>query len=426
MNRYNFSSITVSFLFLTFLIFITKPIFAAESITSNKLTNLKILTIADMHISSSTNHEMNLNPSFYNPLNDMDTVTFQKLLDVIQTNISTGNISKPDCIILLGDLIGHFSHTQKNVFQSEKLVFKSLKRHFPAIPIFYVFGNNDSFKRDYGPFTYKNLSTPYMVAKQSGWLDGFLSTGVMCNKKNNIFPCLINENKKNGHYAAYIQSKLKMIVFNSVDFSLHRKYISSEVAQSELHWLQRQLQDAKTNNERILLVTHIPPVNNLGDHSKFWQSQEEMDFLKILNAYKDICITMLVGHTHYDELKIIRDASHKVVASILFTPALSSSHGNAASLRIYDFTNHGKQWEMSDYTTFNFSTSADNGINMNNIYRFRDYYCQNPLTDKFNDCLLNVTWEKMKKYYTAGNPNFKGIFFAPQDIFLDAELTSNK
>ncbi len=380
------------------------------------------LVISDIHLDTTSTHPMDIMPKGFDPTNDLDQPTFINLLDTLQKNIQSGAVPNPQFIVFLGDVVGHIRSTSKFVTDSETEVFAELKKHFPQTPIFYVFGNNDSLDVNYGVF--RNIKipkpqSPYDVATNSGWADGFLSTGTQCG--NNIYPCLLpikdDTNKTFGYYAGYIQPKLRIIALNTVLFSVKRAGTTEDQAQAELNdFLVPQLQDARAKGDSVLIATHIPPGFNVYDHSPFYIDQDNTAFVKILNQYQDVIIGVLAAHTHMDEAKILRDAQNHPFNTVLMNGALSTSHGNMPAVRTIYFaapSQPGHNWTLTNYETFHY-TDANT---LTGLYDYNSLYCTNP-NQSILDCLSNVNADKMKKYFSIGNTLYSGQFQYPDDIYI--------
>jgi sphingomyelin phosphodiesterase acid-like 3 len=427
------TSKTASLIFFCGLLFIClmNPATAQKSVTDKNF-----LLIPDIHLNSATPHSMEINPSGPNDENDIDTDTFINLLNEIQLGIETGAIAKPEFIIYLGDLARHRRHGPEEVAADEKVVFEklnTLSRHFtPAIPIFYTFGNHDSLQAVWGKFYYEDvpseiLPSPYEIAKNNGWLDGFLNTGVRCTANTNFTePCIIHEDTKNGYYSAYLQNKLKLISLNTILFTPQRIGTNETDATNELNWLVAELENAAVNNESVLITTHVPFGNSLDDASAFWVAGDQENFLKILDRYKNIIIGIFAAHTHKEEAKIVNEELTKQnIAVLIYAAALSTSSGNAPSFKTIYFQNQENcfnPWLLTDYetfnfleTTFNFSTKPQPTINK--LYRFSDYYCAAQTTSILG-CATNITAKKMEHFYTAGNKNYEEKIKSPESIYV--------
>lgn len=409
--------------YLFFLVCMLFPVFSGAS---EKNTGNNFLVLSDIHLDQASLHAMEIDPTKSSRENDLDGPTFEKLISTAGKNIKNGVVAQPDFIIVLGDILGHFRISSDYSIKSESSVFSVLKNSFPHTPIFYVYGNNDSLAADYGPFkdsgSLDKYKSPYDVATiNGGWIDGFLSTGIVCKKNENNFPCLLsedNKNNENGYYSAYLKLGLRLISINSVLFSPKRTGVTEQEAIKQLQWLENQLERARTNQESVLIAMHVPPGNNVYDHSPFWMPKEQTAFLKIIESYHDIIMGLLASHTHGEEVKVIRNASGKNIMGVYLTAALSTSHGNAPSVKTFYFYKNNKQWLLSNYESFNFSKNHS-GLVFNKIYDYRDYYCKPDQEGGLFQCLDNVTEDKMRKYLSAGNKNHEGVMHSPADIFLN-------
>lgn len=408
-------------------IFLLVPILSIASSLNNENN---FLVISDIHLDKSSTHVMEISPSKGNGKNDLDQSTFEKLILNISDNIKNGTVATPKFIILLGDIVGHLRITSESAIESESVVFNVLKKNFPGTPIFYTFGNNDSLKVNYGPFRDQDrpdpLKSPYDVAKTNGgWNNGFLSTGTICNTNNTTgFPCIITEDTKNGFYSAYIKPGFRLISLNTILFSPNRTQVTEQDARDQLQWLNEQLELAQKNRESVLIAMHIPPGNNVYDHSNFWLPEEQTVFLKLIKLYQGTIIGILASHTHAEELKVIKDEFNKNISGVYFIAALSTSHGNEPSAKTFYFSKNNEQWLLSKYDTLHFTMNNSNMI-FSKLYDYTHYYCDNLNNDDLSNCLRNITADKMKKYFSAGNPNYGGIMKSPDDIVLIAKEYKN-
>ena len=167
-----------------------------------------------------------------------------------------------------------------------------------------------------------------------------------------------------------------------------------------------------------MITMHIPPGYNIYDHSPFWSQKEKESFLAIVAAYQDNIIGMLASHTHYEELKVVKDKFNKPIAGVYLTAALSTMHGNAPSVKTFYYGSEKGRWSLTNYDAFGFSVQNENLI-FHKLYDYRQYYCD-ARPSQLTQCLGQVTIYKIKKYFSAGNPNFAGRMESPEDVFLSA------
>lgn len=356
-----------------------------------------LLVMTDIHLDKGSKHIMEITPSIPNTLNDIDLANFLNALNAVALGIKNSTIEKPQTILLLGDLVGHDRSTKNMVKEDEATVFRLVLKYFSNFPVYYIFGNNDSFVADYGDFTNKDGSNAYEVAKANGWIDGFLSTGAICDKQA-VFPCLSFENKDQGYYTAYLQPDLKLIGLNSVIFSVNHKtsQTGKQVAQQELQWLNEQLKSAQNQHEYVLLAMHIPATD-------FWKLKYQKTFTDIVQKYKDSIIAILAGHTHMEQFYMVDNQPITIVS-----PGLSTSHGNSPAVKSLYLAKLKNKWVITDYKVFNLLATQNGGLSVNLLYDYQNYYCGKIEKNKnFAGCLPNASIEKSNKYYYVGNNNIK-------------------
>jgi len=262
----------------------------------------------------------------------------------------------------------------------------------------------------------------YDVARSSGWSDGFLSAGTICQNTAKTYPCLITEDQTLGHYSAYIQPSLRLIGINSIVFSERRQHLTAVDAQHELTWVAEQLYDAQKKRESVLLATHIPLGLRFSNNGLQWTVNAQASFLQLLKRYKNNIIGMLVAHTHTEEFKVIRSASQHNVAGMITSPALCTYSANAPAVKTYYYREHNATWELSNTITFYISQVANNLL-LKKLFDYNSYYCTNS-SQNINDCLSHVTLSKVNYYYSAGNNNYHPTLIYPDALYVN--LPANK
>ncbi len=399
-------------------ILLALSIYSLSLTISQALSSSNFLVLSDIHLDHDKEDAMEISPYDETDDNDLDKSTFYYLLNEINTAIQAGKVTKPDFILVLGDIVDHSRSTPDSAVDDATIVFKSLKDYFPNTPILYTYGNNDSMKIKYGPFLDPDRNdaykTPFDVATiNGGWVNGFLSTGILCQEQPNTFPCLLSEDKTNGYYSAYVQPGLRYISLNSVLFSPKRVSVSQQDSQNEWQWLSKQLQVAEKYNEAVLISMHVPPGNNISKDSNYWLPEEQTQFLQVIKTYQHSVIGILASHTHMEELKVIRDQSDKIIAGVYFTAALSTSRGNEPSFKLFNLAKDSDTWQLTDYTTFHFTTDQ---IKLKELYNFQNLYCTSDNQRVLQHCLSNVTSQKMGQFYSAGNPNYNRTIIYPEHM----------
>lgn len=418
------------FILLVSVLALSSPI---RAIAAASIKQPNFLILSDIHLNTSTKTPMVFSPNNPSPksprLNEIDLITFKAMLQETQQEIKTGLIQNPDFILISGDLSGHNRDDQNSTYNNQKMAFKLLRNAFPDKPLIYAFGNNDSLEKSFGTFYFstntnlKKAHSPFEIAINSGWKNGFLSSGINCDLKRQVYPCLINENRTLGYYSLYLYPKLKLIALNSDMFSADKRNTSQmDFADEQLKWLYNEVETSHKNNEEILLVSHIPMGRDILDNAMFWQPKYQDSMYKILSSFSNDIIAILSGHTHMEELKIIEKAagnSHNNTSNIvIITPSFSTSDGNAPAIKTIYLQNNSHRWFVSNYETFSFALN-NKLIIAKKLYDFNYFYCNNAKENAdIKQCLNKVTSEKIFSYLTSGNINYRGAINYPDNIFI--------
>jgi len=181
---------------------------------------INFLTISDFHLNYELRTLMDIDPTGFSDDNDLDSGTFDQISNAIKNYVGEGNLGKNLSFVLcLGDVVGHhiFEDRDTLVKWNEKYIYSELLKMFPDVPIINIFGNNDSFERNYGLYTHNSMS-PYGTAIEIGFKNGFLSTGKICNGETdpNAFPCLISQESLHGHFAMKLHPDLMLLGLNTI------------------------------------------------------------------------------------------------------------------------------------------------------------------------------------------------------------------
>lgn len=383
------------------------------------------LVVSDIHLNPDTQHKMEFSPKNNTIRNDLDTSTFKAMVETLQTQIQAGEIDSPQFILLLGDLVGHLRDTRQKVIDSEQIVLSILKDAFPSTPLFLVFGNNDSFKKDYGIFRSSGPSDKYhspLDIMNSVWSHSqFLSTGTWC-KREKIYPCLIKTNTTDGYYSAYIKPSLRLIALNSVMFSGRQSGYSQQAPLEQLSWLQQQLQDVTARKEKAILAMHIPPGDNVykahfWSDPAFWHDDYQRIFYNLVKHYHLSIIGILAAHTHKDEIKLIQHSDGTSLIGVYLNAAMSTSHGNAPSVRSYVLNSEEQKydWDLSDYQTYYYKDR----LSLSPLYQFQEYYCGKLESHSLKSCFSAISIDKIQYFMNAGNANFHEHIAVPENIYIN-------
>jgi alkaline phosphatase D len=297
-------------------------------------------------------------------------------------------------------------------------VFTTLQKAFPHTPIISIFGNNDSFEKDYGKFIFKGMST-YNMANQSGFKNGFLSSGTRCdNIMPYPFPCIFSQNHVYGFFSVKIQTNLLLIGLNTVMFSPYHNAKPHEI-KVQMEYLKTHLELARASGISVLIAMHIPVGKNVYDGTTFWKKSYQDTFLKLIRTYLNQIKGLLVSHTHMEEFKIIKVPSGQDIGEF-FTAGLSTSHGNSPSVKVFQLKNHEEDWEIQNYITYQIHEKNDE-IVISKFYDFLSTYCVEFPSNirSINSCLSQIKFNQTLPRFTVNNPNFEQNISSPEAFYVN-------
>lgn len=250
-----------------------------------------------------------------------------------------------DFIITLGDFPQHMLW---NSYKKEEFIKTVFHRLYQAdrknVPMFYVFGNNDSLFGNYQPFSWNGKSPLTLATEWQGactHCEGLIIDG--------------SHMEDEGYYSSYVLPRNKeilLIVLNSSQFAkvpfFASKYPNQKKdAAKQLLWLEKQL--SNNSAKQLLIAMHIPPGTTYKG-GKTWQEPYLEQFIHLLNqAYPRFGqISLLTAHTHMDDIRKIRLNNGRTIYTYS-TPSISRMHHNYPAMKIFDINS---KMELQDYTTY--------------------------------------------------------------------------
>lgn len=316
------------------------------------------LVISDIHLfAGATQHEANGDTG--DSLWLLAKAEIKKIIDE----------RKPSFIIILGDLPRHETATKKDslsVRQSIVAVIKYFKdsANIPGeIPLIYIPGNNDSWNGDYSAFTlpdslYNTYGYPLLHVK------ALPSRHQACIGDNSLMKSL-------DCFSAYPlgkKGKLRLIVLNTVIFTKSRSFPYSAIttqqdidATRQLNWMIKELKNAASHHEKVLIAMHVPPGLDGYSGKNMWYSRQiEHDFLQAIITYKKNIIGLLAGHTHMDGIRLFLDSTEQVSSLLISSPGIAVGHGNNPGIKLIEYNPH--DFALQNFTTY-YMNYWDNCLN---------------------------------------------------------------
>lgn len=202
---------------------------------------------------------------------------------------------------------------------------------------------------------------------------------------------------------------LNCMVCNSMNFNL----IGESYQPARMfRWLENVLNEAEKNNERVYLLDHIP----------MYVSQHTYDCtfrLKILiERYKDIISGYISGHTHRDEISLVKEYSNPKKYSLInyICPGLTTYTEYWPSYRIYSADTETKFINDFIQMRLNLDETNKNDKPLWFIaYQATKYYNVTKMDDYKTIAKANVD-EIFVKHFLTDNPENKDQYTNPKRI----------
>ncbi|KAJ8921813.1 hypothetical protein NQ315_008445 [Exocentrus adspersus] len=237
---------------------------------------------------------------------DMPKHSVVDLLD----HIKTKHLKDVDFIYYTGDIISHKSWTtskDENI-KTIKEIYGLFASTFVNTTIYPILGNHEPHPTDFyspGNILQNQLSTQWIfnlsASEWSRWLPK--------NTQGTI--------RNGGYYSVLARPGFRIIALNSNFCFTSNLWLiyEDEDPREQLAWLVEELYQAEKNNEKVHILSHIPPGEILCH--KRWSNQ----FHKIVNRFAHVISAQFNGHTHIDELRIFFNEDNSKVVNVAFNGA---------------------------------------------------------------------------------------------------------
>ncbi len=340
------------------------PITGADPALMQKLTESPV---EDWAAILSSQHQQWAAPGF-----DTNYALFSSTLDAARA------AGQPyEYVLVTGDLLGHdfpqkYRHSQGDnagyqdfAIKTMSFVSRAVQQAFPSLPVFFVFGNNDSILGDYAP-----PGARLLTAMQKEWK----TVPQQAARKDFL---------AGGYYVAPNPTvpDAEFVVLNTSYFSIQPSPVPVTNEDSlELKWFQAQLDRIQLAHHSASILMHIPPgvdptsaaaPGRCANPRFFWKKPLLDSFLAIVAAHKDILRDAFAGHTHINDFRVLTDDKGAAYFQVHIAPGVSRDHHSPSGFEIgvYD----KKSGDMVDYAA-DFAhdpSSADPNPGWSIAYDFR-------------------------------------------------------
>lgn len=236
---------------------------------------------------------------------DLPLNTLLNFLEEVTNNI------KPDFMIWTGDNPSHAEWertTADEILEVTKIFTEKMVES--GIPVYPSLGNHEKYPSD--------QFYPFGGSKEKGLLEFF----------GNLWKDWLGEEAyqefiQNGYYSKkHLDTNLRIISYNCLYCDALNFYLIKNPTDPsfQIQWLEDVLRKAEQNKEEVYLIGHIPA----GDTSLLSECAKR--YIALIDRFSHIIRGQFAGHTHFDEVKIMRDYFDKDKAnSIVFiAPSLTT------------------------------------------------------------------------------------------------------
>lgn len=292
----------------------------------------------------------------------------------------------------------------------------------PGVPVYVALGNNDSDCGDYrldahGEFlrvTGKDVTRSFPAAEREGAQDSFAA---------------------GGYYSVSLPAPVenaRLLVLNDIFMSSHYATCAGKAdpaaADAQIAWLRQQLAEAREHKQKIWVMGHIPPGVDLystmrrltdvcgGQKPVMFLSSEKM--ADALTEYSDVIELAIFGHTHMDEIKLLKDDSRSSSArksiAVKVVPSISPINRNNPSFTIAQID--PATATLTDYKVFAASNQTGVDAKWKEEYDFAGSYHKTAFSSSSVSKLVagfaadagaktDASQEYIRDFF-AGNPSF--------------------
>lgn len=263
-------------------------------------------------------------------------------------------------VIVLGDFFGHdlrrsyrrYTHDNSRdgyrSFIKKMMTFLTaeIAKAFPQIDVYPLIGNNDTYIRDY----YHERNGVFLQDAASLWAT-LIKTPSNRENLQSTFP-------RDGYYAVMVPgfTKLRILVLNSVIFSSSAKGKNiGAAADAQLLWLHKQLQYAKDQHMKTIIMMHIPPGIDVYATLRFklftlvslWQAKYTQAFYSELKAFAPQILAIFAGHLHANRLQMLSFTGIDSDIPSVGVTSISPIFGNNPGFKLYPFSSDALAWDKA-------------------------------------------------------------------------------
>ena len=263
-----------------------------------------------------------------------------------------------DFVIVTGDLLSHgFQADAEKILgipqgsaandafavRTSLFVIESLRNALPGKPILLSLGNNDSSCGDYK----LDPGGAYLAATREA-VRSLAGADLVATDFDETYLA-------GGYYAARHPTIADTTIVVLDDVLWSDEYENAcgtgglEAATAMMTWLETQLATAKASGGKVWLMHHIPVGQDpyATAHSKAATCAAKIvpmlkepfasTYVRLLAEYGDVVAASFVGHTHFDDYRLLRNAAGNVTGVEKIAPAISPIFGQNPGFLVFTY-----------------------------------------------------------------------------------------
>lgn len=287
-------------------------------------------------------------------------------LDVVRSALEDMRKHKNiSMIYMTGDLVAHavWETSRTKNLEVVKTIAELFREYLGDIPVIPIIGNHETHP--------VNVFAPYFIQgpTSNAWLyKGFIEHWgwSLPDEAKQTF-------LKGGYYSFLGQKNLRIIVLNT---NIYQKLNWWNVLypvdmNDQLTWLATTLLEAERNQEKVHILSHIPP----GSEDTMQVFQRE--YRNIIDRFEQIITAEFNGHTHYEAFTLFYDKSNSSRAhTVAFNGGSITAFNNVnPNYRVYRV--NSRTWEVNDYDSYSYNISDigyDSPPDWKKLYSFQEEY----------------------------------------------------
>jgi sphingomyelin phosphodiesterase acid-like 3 len=341
---------------------------------------------------------------------------------------------KPLFVTVSGDLLAHgfpckfhalmhgATAEDLSAFSAKTIAFLvlQLRRTFPATPVYFALGNNDSGCGDYQ----ETSNSMFLRSVGTSFAEDLSDPA---NRAS-----LLSTFSRFGDYSVMLPAPMqstRLIVLQDIFESAHFEGCSggpeAGAAADQMDWLRAQLAETRAKGKQVWVMAHIPP--GIDVYASFHRYlfapgeacsvRQPQTFLKgaalgdTIAEFSDVVRLAIFAHTHMDEIKLLGNGQGDGVP-VKLVPSISPINGNDPAFLVAQVA--PQTATLKDYTAY--AAANAQGTGWAREYRYSETYglpdfsaaSVRQLTSDFiaDRTGENETSRRYERYFLAGGGTF--------------------